>query len=348
MTSAFPSKPLLSNLVPHYEPLAFNLDPMVDQVLEHYQINMAEDNLHREAIKPTQIGMQNSEYTLHVLNQLIDAIDESDIAVRIAKSVQATMFDYFGVSLISSSTLGELFERASRLGSLLGKGYEFTHEMCDEFFYGSYQLTPGFPEQKNQQLLCETYLGFMVKTIRLVCNGHYAPEAIALTRPYSAEIERSYRNYFRCPIQFGQKNNYIIGKRDDLKTRLRGANPKLAEHAEKQCIIALSQTEESMAQKTESLIIKNLPKGRATKESVAAELNIGPRTLQQKLEEEGFTFKDILEDIRRRIALEMLKNGAMSIKEISSYLGYRDTSNFSRAFKRWTGLPPKNYMERNC
>lgn len=347
MTSAHPSKPLLSTLVPHYEPITFNLDPLVDQVLAHYQISMPADNLHRNTIKPSQIGMQNSEYTLHVLNQLIDSIDECDIAVRIAKAAQATMFDYFGIALISSNTLRELLNRASSLGSLLGKGYEFTWQEQGDFFYGSYQLTPGFTAEKNHQLLCETYLGFMIKAMRLVFNSSYSPERVQLTRAYTEEIDSSYTRYFRSPIEFNQLSNGIVGKRCDLDRSLRGANPKLAEHAEKQCLIALSQSEKSVAQKTESLIIKNLPRGRATKESVADELNMGPRTLQHKLEEEGFTFKDILEDVRRRIALDLLNNGAMSIKEISAYLGYRDTSNFSRAFKRWTGLPPKNYIESN-
>ena len=72
-----------------------------------------------------------------------------------------------------------------------------------------------------------------------------------------------------------------------------------------------------------------------------------PRTLHRRLQQEGSSFQDILEQIRHTLALEHLKANRLSIQEIAYALGYTDIANFRRAFKRWQGMPPSEYRNRN-
>ncbi|MDO9622035.1 MAG: helix-turn-helix domain-containing protein [Moraxellaceae bacterium] len=78
-------------------------------------------------------------------------------------------------------------------------------------------------------------------------------------------------------------------------------------------------------------------------EAVAEMLNQSERTLKRQLAQEGTTFSDILEDMRRQEAIRLLLNTGESLDRIAEALGYSDVANFNRAFKRWTGTTPGQY-----
>ncbi|MBZ0235910.1 MAG: AraC family transcriptional regulator [Deltaproteobacteria bacterium] len=79
-----------------------------------------------------------------------------------------------------------------------------------------------------------------------------------------------------------------------------------------------------------------------TLESVAAELRMSPRTLQRQLAEEGTGFADLLDELRRELALEYVRDPGRPLGEIAYLLGYSELSAFLRAFKRWTGKTPSD------
>jgi AraC-like DNA-binding protein len=63
------------------------------------------------------------------------------------------------------------------------------------------------------------------------------------------------------------------------------------------------------------------------------------------LQAEGLSYRDILESTRRSLAENYLRDNRHSIAQIAYLLGFSDQSNFSRAFKRWTSMSPKQYQE---
>ncbi len=76
-------------------------------------------------------------------------------------------------------------------------------------------------------------------------------------------------------------------------------------------------------------------------ESVARELGYSRQTLYRRLKAEGVTFEEVLDGLRRRLALRLLREQGLSVKEAAWRLGFSDPAAFSRAFKRWTGAAPK-------
>ena len=72
-------------------------------------------------------------------------------------------------------------------------------------------------------------------------------------------------------------------------------------------------------------------------------LHVSLRSLQRKLKEEDTSYKDLLEETRRQLALQYLRDSRRSIGEITYLLGFSEPSNFTRAFKRWTGKSPVQY-----
>jgi AraC-like DNA-binding protein len=73
---------------------------------------------------------------------------------------------------------------------------------------------------------------------------------------------------------------------------------------------------------------------------VARELGCSRQTLYRRLKSEGVTFEQLLDDLRRRLALRFIREEGMSVKNAAYRLGFSDPSAFSRAFKRWTGVSP--------
>ena len=79
-----------------------------------------------------------------------------------------------------------------------------------------------------------------------------------------------------------------------------------------------------------------------TMEAIAQELFMSSRTLRRRLEKQGLCFQHLLNEVRQQKAEQYLKDSSLSITEISFLLGFKDSSNFSRAFKRWTGKSPSD------
>lgn len=80
-------------------------------------------------------------------------------------------------------------------------------------------------------------------------------------------------------------------------------------------------------------------------EQVAERLHMSLRTLRRKLEVEGSSYKQLLENARRRDAIRLLDNPQLEIQQIASLLGYMDPTNFSRAFRQWTNKTPREYRQ---
>ena len=93
-------------------------------------------------------------------------------------------------------------------------------------------------------------------------------------------------------------------------------------------------------------LMTNAYLGVATLEEIASNFNITSRTLQRKLQEEGVSFQQLADSVRKTLALNYLKSGNYPLKEISYILGYNELSAFTRAFKRWTGFTPIDYRRR--
>ena len=76
-------------------------------------------------------------------------------------------------------------------------------------------------------------------------------------------------------------------------------------------------------------------------DSVARALGYSRQTLYRRLKAEGVTFEEVLDGLRRRLALRFIREEGMAVKEAAWRLGFSDPAAFSRAFKRWTGTTPK-------
>lgn len=104
-------------------------------------------------------------------------------------------------------------------------------------------------------------------------------------------------------------------------------------------------TGQNLQTRISNFLLANTYLGIPSLEELAANFNTSARSLQRKLQEEGVTYQQIVDTIRKSLALHYLQSGNYPLKEISYILGYNEISAFNRAFKRWTGTTPLNYQE---
>lgn len=78
-------------------------------------------------------------------------------------------------------------------------------------------------------------------------------------------------------------------------------------------------------------------------EEVASRLHVSTRTLKRRLQEEGRNFRALVDHVLCERATQMLQREGLSVSEVAFRLGYNDVSNFSRAFRRWTGQSPSDF-----
>ncbi|MGB5201103.1 MAG: helix-turn-helix transcriptional regulator [Sedimenticolaceae bacterium] len=104
----------------------------------------------------------------------------------------------------------------------------------------------------------------------------------------------------------------------------------------------------------DSLTIKNdcqsaiealMPRGYPAIDQVAEQMGSSVRTLQRRLLEAGVTYTTLVEQMRHDLACRKLETTQLHVAEIARDLGFKDHSSFSRAFMRWTGMPPRAYRQ---
>jgi AraC-like DNA-binding protein len=93
----------------------------------------------------------------------------------------------------------------------------------------------------------------------------------------------------------------------------------------------------------ESIITQLLPHGKAVAPEIARQLGMSSRTLSRKLRDENATYAEILNRLRSALARRYLRDRELPITEIAWLLGYREVSSFTHAFRRWTGMTPREF-----
>ncbi|MEM7103747.1 MAG: AraC family transcriptional regulator ligand-binding domain-containing protein [Bacteroidota bacterium] len=154
-----------------------------------------------------------------------------------------------------------------------------------------------------------------------------------------------YEDLFRCRVSFGKPRTIMFLNNRHVNERVITSDyhllTVLVKHAESK--LSEIRDEEGFVSVVKQSIINLVKPEFPNIEQVSSNLNISVRTLQRRLKEEGYTYKTVLEDLKKQFALDYLRNRNLTVKEIAYLLDYAEPSSFIRSFKRWTGQSPDKY-----
>ena len=81
--------------------------------------------------------------------------------------------------------------------------------------------------------------------------------------------------------------------------------------------------------------------------TVARRLAMSGRTLQRRLADEGVSYQELLDDARKVTSGRCLMDSALTVGEVAYLVGYSEPAPFHRAFKRWYGMTPEAFRQKN-
>jgi AraC-like DNA-binding protein len=166
---------------------------------------------------------------------------------------------------------------------------------------------------------------------------------IEFRRARPALIE-DFERLLRAPLQFGAAQTRLVFDWEAIERPLDGGNPELARHNDAIALQYMTQIERDNLQgRVRDVLTQRLARGEPSQEEVAELLNMSARTLQRKLGDGGTTYKEILDETRRVLALAYLSAPRHSVSDVTYLLGFSAGSSFTRAFRRWTGQSPSDW-----
>ncbi|PHR96368.1 MAG: hypothetical protein COA68_15640 [Oceanobacter sp.] len=273
----------------------------------------------------------------------IERSGDATFALSCVNLLNPASYHALGVGLLYSSTLRAFFERFARFFSLITTLYEvnFTEDANGACF--SWQplvkLSPTTLEFDS-----DAFTALVLKYIRYAIAPDYKPNKVSLSRASSADCHAAYDEYFDCEIEYGAKRTGIYVPKNDLDIRLPASNRDLARHNDKVVVEFLERTAKvDLPARVYSKLIEMLPSGECSRTSVASSLNMSASAFHEKLKNAGTSYQDLLDETRCELAESYIERKEISITEIAYLLGFTDSSNFSRAFKRWNGLSPREF-----
>lgn len=181
---------------------------------------------------------------------------------------------------------------------------------------------------------------------QLVAPAHFKMEKIELRLPATAEADL-YASYFSCPYILNAAQNRIYYSKDALDLEI--ISPKKDEYLRQ--VLTLNANEQ-LQKYTEKIsfkeliyrsIVEAIQENRTDVAYIAEKIGMKPRLIQHRLKQYNSNYSEQLAEVRKMLAFKYLTDKTLSIREISSLLGYREQASFQHSFKTWTGKSPRQW-----
>lgn len=275
-----------------------------------------------------------------------EATGDEAIGLKTGRFAKPTQFHAFGYSWMASSSLLEGMQRLTRYLQLVSTA---SAKLKLTETPESYVLSATFPDVSRAPPRegVECGMTALLALCDSVSDTKIRPLRVELTCPTPSDPQ-AYRDALRCNVQFGAEVGAMYFRRQDLRAALPGATPAIARATDRvieQYIETLDPAK--VASQVRQLLVELLPAGAVDQDTVCSRLNRSRSSLLRQLQDEGLSYRDVLDSTRKSLAEDYLRRNKHSHAEIAFMLGFSDQSNFARAFKRWTSLTPGQFQEVN-
>jgi len=324
--------------------LAVTLTAM-KEALPRYGLDF--DTLARQVgIDPELLARPNARYPSSRIQRLwqLAATESGDPAfgLHVGSLARPGMFHALGLGIVSSTSVLAALKRIARYSHVVSTNGQVV--LIQQGGLASLETQPTemtiMPTLHSRDALVVA----LCRMLRLSAGEVARPLRVALPQQPAAP-PAAYREALQCPVEFGATNIAIVFDAQLAAQPTFSGNPELAAEADK---LAARYIEglapDSAAARVRALLLKAMPSGEVDQDGIARALHQSASTLQRRLRQEGTSYQRLLDATRRELALEYLKEREHSLADIAFLLGFADQSNFTRAFRRWTGKTPRQYL----
>ncbi|MCH4246902.1 MAG: AraC family transcriptional regulator [Acinetobacter populi] len=339
---------------------------MTVQIIVGY-LRLIQRVLQQEQIDLHQIGVPDvliQQFHAYLLNEQSHQFDLAQYA-QLLQHLQ-TQFDR-PISLVLAERVA--LQDIGLVGYLASTSLDLQHalQLFGQYYPLLYKQTNTEPLnilQENHYIkiywrgLCEEWkifyelnLALLFKIASMLVQVDLMPPT-HLTLGYTPQLALSYyQQFFNCSVQVEPKQYSIQFPKQVLAVRSMAADSQLNQMFSKQAENSLATSNPALQQqqfkhKITTLIEQGLLHQDRLQRYIATQLHCSERTLQRQLKHYSLHFQDIVDEYRLQKSMQYLQQGK-SFTDIAELLAYADQSAFSRAFKRWTGKTPKQFLKEN-
>lgn len=277
---------------------------------------------------------------------IADISQRPDIGFLVAKNLQPQHFRGLGFSLLASESINQFFVRIAKYSDLISNSVIVYLEKNKGKTALCLDVKP------NTEITDEAMDAFML-VIHIFIKQLFDTEQINPVIEFASgerQLKNHYEVYFNTTITFDCNtykywlDNRILDKHLSLgDVQLATKNDQLVEDYLFQIS---SKSNEDWIKKVNRHIQQLIKEQNLSSVHLSSALNISERSLRRKLQRSGFSYQTLVDKYKKQLCIQWLNNSQYKITEISYLLGYKDTSNFSRAFKRWFGCSPRVYSQQ--
>lgn len=317
------------------------------RALESYGIDPS-SLFERAGLDAQKLYDANARYPdsqLYKLWQLaVEATNDPYIGLKVASYWHPSAAHALGYAWLASATLKDALERTVRYFRIMTDKERLSLTKSDE----EYRLIIENPvlDYPTADEDLDASFAALISLCRMCHGDSFNPLRITMRRPQLPD-PKPFSEYFRAPIQYAGNENSVCFDKADALCALPTANAEVARANEEIVKDYLARFDRSsVAMQVRARLTEQLSSGHATQETVADALHMSLRSLQRRLHDEGTSYKALLDETRRELAAHYMAESHRSINEITYLLGFSEPSNFSRAFRRWTGKSPSGYRAK--
>jgi len=278
---------------------------------------------------------------IKVLDLAAEALGDELFGFRLARDFDLREIGLVYYVMASSERLTDALANAARYSGIVNEGVSLRCEANG----AAIRLDYVGVDRGHDRHHSEFWMVTLVRLCRKVTESRLVPRYVKV-RHRRTGLSADFRSFFGTEVAFGCDADEIglaaavaslptVGRDTYLNRLLR----RYAEDA----LPKPSARPATQRAEVERVLPELLPHGKAGIADVARRLNTSARTLSRKLGDEGAGFADIRDAVRAALAQRYLADRALPVSEIAWLLGYREVSSFTHAFRRWTGMTPREF-----
>ncbi len=304
--------------------------------------------LRRYRISPALLGQAQARISIPRFMRLghaaIQLSGHADLGLLMGLHSQPSHFGLPGAAAQCAPTLADAFETLVRFERLISQNYR-GHSSFQAPATRFYSISP---YNAFNLFVVDSALASRWQLARQLTDGAARLREVHIEFP-APDYSARYEALFGCPVLFEQEHNQLLWEATSLE--LQPVQSAATTHAQllELCRQQLQQLtrHRRLRERVEEIVSPQLHSRLPTLDEVAGQLGLPGWTLRRRLRiEDGTRFQDIIDEIRRGLALSYIRDTEIALGEVSFLLGFSSPAAFQRAFKRWAGVAPGQFRRQ--
>lgn len=274
----------------------------------------------------------------------IKLLNEPAFGLYMGVNSNISRLGYAGFAAMTAPTLGAALTCTTRYEALTSRcyrGQSYMERNQNHFKIVFYSIAP---YNEYTYFVVDAILSGWKSMVEWLTGRTDLVKEIQIEFPTPFYVEK-YQSLLNCPVSFSQEENCVILKPEAFDQPVIYQNPIMHRLMLEHCEDSLRKIsrQESFTARVQQILGPLLHGRTPSIEETAEQLHLPTWTLRRKLKDEGCSFQDLVDSMRKDLALGYIRDTGLSFGEISYILGFSTPGAFQRAFKRWVGTTPGDY-----